>query len=144
MARHWNGTLATQTVAFRGTSRVNIMSAGAGAQNFRTISRAAYSVAVVGGISGGAWGAHILGYLGNTTVVLAGVTNLTVAGTYVMYPVGYTNTGAQGAVGAAGLVDGMNRLDWTVPPTAVVFQSAIATVGISANMTVSAVLNQEN
>jgi hypothetical protein len=144
MPKQWNGTLATQTVAFRGTSRVDIMSAGAGAQNFRTISRAAYSVRVVGGISGANFGAHILGYLGNSTVVLAGVTALTVAGTYVMYPVGYTNTGAAGAVGAVGLVDGMNRLDWTVPPTAVVFQSGVATAGISANMTVSAVLHQEN
>lgn len=143
MPKQWNGTLATQTAHFRGTSRVDVMVAGAGAQNFRTISRAAYALRVTGGVSG-TFGAHILGYLGDTTAVLAGVTAVTAAGTFVFYPVGYTNTGVAGAVGAAGLVDGMNRLDWTVPPTAVIFQSAIATVGISAACTVGAVLHQEN
>ena len=144
MPRQWNGTLATQVVAFRGTSRTDIMVAGAGAQNFRTISRAAYSMAVTGGISG-SFGAHILGYLGNTTIVISGVTAISAAGTYVFYPVGYSSTGAAGAVGAIALgVDSINRLDWTVPPTAVIFQSGIATAGISANCTVSAVLHQEN
>lgn len=144
MPKQWNGQLATQTVVFRGTSRVDVMSAGAGSQNFRTISRAAYSLVVTGGVSG-SFGAHILGYLGNTTAVLAGVTAVSAVGTYVLYPVGYSSTGAQGAVGAvsSGVKD-INRLDWTVPPTAVVFQSGVATSGISANCTVSAVLHQEN
>jgi len=110
MPKQWNGTLATQVVAFRGTSRTDIMAAGAGSQNFRTISRAAYSMAVTGGISG-SFGAHILGYLGNTTIVLAGVTAVGAAGTFVFYPVGYSSTGAQGAVGAVSAgVDGINRL----------------------------------
>ena len=144
MPKQWNGVLATQTVVFRGTSRVDVMVAGAGNQNFRTISRAAYSMAVTGGISG-SFGAHILGYLGNTTIVLAGVTAVGAVGTFVFYPVGYSSTGAQGAVGAVSLgVNAINRLDWTVPPTAVVFQSGVATAGISANCTVSAVLHQEN
>ena len=144
MPRQWNGQLATQTVAFRGTSRVDVMSAGAGEQNFRTISRAAYRLVVTGGVSG-SFGSHILGYLGNTTVVIAGVTAVGAAGSFVFYPVGYSSTGAQGAVGAiASGVNDLNRLDWTVPPTAVIFQSGIATAGISANCTVSAVLHQEN
>ena len=144
MPKQWNGTLATQTVAFRGTSRVDIMSAGAGSQNFRTISRAAYSLTVTGGVSG-SFGAHILGYLGNTTTVLAGVTAVGAAGTFILYPVGYSSTGAQGAVGAVSIgVNTINRIDWTVPPTAVIFQSGVGTAGISANCTVSAVLHQEN
>lgn len=143
MPKQWNGTLATQTVVFRGTSRVDIMSAGAGAQNFRTISRAAYKLTVTGGVSG-SFGAHVLGYLGNTTIVLAGVTAVGAAGNFVFFPVGYSSTGAQGAVGAVGNVGDINRLDWTVPPTAVIFQSGVATAGISANCTVSAVLHQEN
>jgi hypothetical protein len=120
------------------------MSAGAGSQNFRTISRAAYTLVVTGGVSG-SFGSHILGYLGNTTIVLAGVTGVGAVGTFVMYPVGYSSTGAQGAVGAvsSGVKD-INRLDWTVPPTAVVFQSGVATAGISATCTVNAVLHQEN
>ena len=63
MPKQWNGQLATQTVAFRGTSRVNVMEAGAGAQNFRTISRAAYMLTVTGGVSG-SFGSHVLGYVG--------------------------------------------------------------------------------
>src|SRR3990167_11506859 len=104
MPKQWNGVLATQTVVFRGTSRVDVMVAGAGNQNFRTISRAAYSMAVTGGISG-SFGAHILGYLGNTTIVLAGVTAVGAAGPFFFFPVGYSSTGAQGAGGAI-TVDG--------------------------------------
>lgn len=144
MPKQWTGTLATQTVAFRGTSRVDIMSAGAGSQNFRTISSAAYSLAVTGGVSG-SFGAHILGYLGNTTAVLSGVTAISAVGTYILYPVGYSSTGAQGAVGAVSAgVNAINRIDNVVPPTAVIFQSGVATAGISASCTVSAVLHQEN
>jgi len=82
--------------------------------------------------------------LGNSTVVLAGVTQLSGVGTYVLYPVGYSSTGLAGAVGAVGNVGDLNRLDWTVPPTAVIFQSGVATAGISTTMTVNAVLHQEN
>ena len=79
MPKQWNGTLATQTVVFRGTSRVDVMSAGAGSQNFRTISRAAYLLNVAGGVSG-SFGAHILGYVGNTTFVIAGLTAVSAVG----------------------------------------------------------------
>ena len=143
MAKQWGGVLASQTVHFRGTSRVNVMEAGAGAQNFRTISRAVYSLTVTGGVSG-SFGAHILGYVGNTTVVVAGLTSISAVGSYIMYPVGYSSTGAQGLVGAVSLgVNAINRLDWTVPPTAVVFQSGVATAGISATCSVAAHIHQE-
>ena len=77
--------------------------------------------------------------------MIAGVSAVSAAGNYMLYPVGYSSTGAAGAVGAVSTgVDGINQIMWTVPPTAVIFQSGVATAGISANCTVSAVLHQEN
>ena len=76
--------------------------------------------------------------------MLAGVTAVGAVGTFVMYPVGYSSTGAQGAVGAVSTgVNAINRLDWTVAPTSVVFQSGVATAGISATCTVNATIHQE-
>jgi hypothetical protein len=143
MARQWNGTLATQTVAFRGTSTVAVLNTTTSAPNFRAISGAAYSLVVAGGISG-SFGVHILGYAGNTTFVLAGVTAISTAGNRILYPVGYSSTGAAGAVGAILLstVD-INRIDQDITPTHVVFQSGVATVGISAHCTVGAMLRED-
>ena len=137
MARFWNGTLATQTVTFRGTSTIQVLGGG-GLPNFRDITDAKYSVVVSGGVSG-SFGVHVLGFVGNTTHMLAGLTAITAAGARVLYPIGYSTTGVQNVPGTVVLsLADMNHLDMSIPPSHVVFQSGVATAGISATITVGA------
>jgi hypothetical protein len=140
MANQWNAVIATQTVAFRGTSSVGVKAFSTALPQVRALGDAVYGVKVAGGISG-TFGVFVVGYVGGTTYVLAGVTNITAAGNYILYPVGYSSTGAPGIPGdVQASVAGIHRLDRVVPPSHVAFQSAVATVGISASCTVSAVM----
>ena len=137
MAQQWNAIIAKQIVPFRGTSAISIVDTAPGFPNFRAITGAAYAVNVSGGVSG-SFGVHVLGSIGGTTYTLAGLTTLA-AGSFVLYPTFWTNAGAQSATETA-LTIASNRIDQIVPPSVVVFQSATATAGISATITVSAAL----
>lgn len=138
MANQWNAQIATQTVVFRGTSAVRVHQANPAFPKGRIITGAVYGLNVVGGVSG-SFGVHIIGNIGGSTYIVAGVTAISAAGVYVLYPVGYTSTGANTGIPSSspGLGD-MNRLDQYIPPEVVAFQSGVATAGISANCTVSA------
>ena len=142
MANQWNGTIATQTVAFRGLSQVFVRSTNSTFPNHRTITDAVYSMVVTGGISG-TFGVNVVGHLGSAsgaTFIIAGLTALTAAGNYILFPFGYSSTGA-GLLAYAPSKESLVTLDKIVPPTYVGFQSAVATVGISANCTVSVALH---
>jgi hypothetical protein len=141
MAKQWNGTLATQTVHFRGTSAVSVLNTSTAQPNLRTLSSAAYCLQVTGGVSG-SFGCHILGRVGGVTVITAGVTGVGAAGNYVLYPIGYSSTGAAAAVGAVGGLGDFHRVDQILPPQTVVFQSGIATAGISATLALHAALHE--
>jgi hypothetical protein len=137
MANQFNQIIATQTVAFRGLSQVGVRTGNINYPNSRTITGAVYSLLVTGGISG-TFGVNVVGIIGGATYTIAGVTAITAAGSYILYPVGYSSTGAGGAVGAVSAgVNAIHRIDHIVPPYYVGFQSAVATVGISANCTVA-------
>ena len=143
MARYWNGTLATQTVVFRGTSTIQVLG-GNGMPNFRNISDARYSVIVSGGVSG-SFGVHVLGFVGTTTYMIAGLTALTAAGARILYPVGYSTTGVQNVPGTVVLSKGdMHLIDMTIPPSHVVFQSGVATAGISATIAIGAYIRESD
>jgi hypothetical protein len=143
MPRQWNGTLATQVVPFRGSSTVDILAAGTAGTNFRTISGAVYALNVAGGVSG-SFGAHILGMVGGVTFMVAGNTAISAVGNYIMYPTGYSHTGALQGLGSFIDQGAANRIINFVPPVKVVFQSGVATAGISANCTVYATLHQDD
>ena len=141
MANPFNAIIAVQTANWRGSSVVTVRGTTAlSAQNVRAIAGACYGLKVSGGVSG-TFGVFALGYVGGSTYVLAGVTNVTAAGNYIFYPVGYSSTGAPGVPGdIQSSVSILNRIDQIVPPSHIVFQSAVATVGISAACTVGLVM----
>ena len=144
MPKQWNGTLATQTVAFRGSSVVSVLNTTTAAPNFRTISRAVYALNVAGGVSG-TFGVNIQALVGGITFVVAGLTAITAVGNYILYPCGYSSTGAFMGAGAVltSLADVHTIVNY-LPPIRVAFESVTATAGISANCTVNATLHQEN
>lgn len=138
MAQQFNAIIAQQTDHFRGTSAIEILSTTNALPNFKAITGSAYAVTLSGGQSG-SFSVHILGSIGGTTYIVAGLTALTAAGDYMLYPATYLTTGAMDALEAAIAVADVT-LDKIVPPSTVVFESGVATAGISTNATVSAVL----
>ena len=139
MANQWNSTIATQTVAFRGTSSVEVRDISTAFPNLRVVSGAVYGLNVAGGVSG-SFGVHVVGMVGGFTYTIAGLTAISAVGNYILYPTGYSSTGALQGVGTGLPLSDANRIDQTVPPVSVNFQSGVATAGISANCTVSASL----
>ena len=140
MANQWSGTIATQTVAFRGTSTVFITPTFTEFPNTRTVSAAAYILGVSGGVSG-SFGVTVRGRIGReaqgANISLAGVTAISASGDYVLFPYGYSVSG----IGTlSNQVDVLQRIDQIVPPSSVIFQSGVATAGISAYCIVSAVM----
>lgn len=135
MAGQFNAVIATQTVVFRGTSQVKVETANVQFPNMRALAGAAYVLNVTGGVSG-AFGVVVMGQVGGYTVSLAGVTNISSVGNYVLYPFGYTTSGV-GNLGGAG-IPLEPRIDQIVPPYSVLFQGNSGTAGISATLTVSA------
>lgn len=138
MPQQFNAIIATQTDHFRGTSGIQIKDEVPNWPNYRSIAGAAYAVSVTGGVSG-SFGVHIIGSLGGSTYTLAGLTSLA-AGNFVLYPTAYTAAGAEPDTEAVKSI-ATNEIHNIVPPSVVVFQSAVATVGISATITVSACIN---
>ena len=80
---------------------------------------------------------------GRLTHAIAGLTNIGAAGARVLYPTGYTASGTALLVGIGSYnqQDPVNIITNIVPPSAVVFESNVATAGISASVQVSAVLS---
>lgn len=137
----FSGILATQTVPFRGTSTVFVHTSVPEMSNFRALRSAVYTCTVAGGVSG-SFGVVVLGMVGGMTVHIAGNTTFlfdTVGQVAcVLYPASYGSDGKLNALETA--TAAATQQIMSVPPYAVVFQSAIATAGISANLTVGAVL----
>lgn len=136
----WSGQIAGQTYNWRGTSSFSIFSEVEDFPSLRVITGAAYTLRVTGGVSG-TFGVVVVGNIGGSTVNLAGLTAITAAGTYVMFPVGYSSTGAGNAIGGV-QVSMFHRLDQLIQPSVVALQSAIATVGISAACTIHATITR--
>lgn len=138
MANQWTGVIATQTVAFRGTSTVGILGANNTFPQSRSLENAVYGVSITGGISG-SFAVLVRGRIGGVPYLIAGLTAIAAAGAFVLSPIGYSNT--NGSVITLPLapgvsVDAVNRIDRIVTPSDVLFQSGVATAGISANCTV--------
>ena len=137
MSKQFNAIIADQRVIFRGTSSVGISTSTM--PSFRSITAAVYGVNVTGGISG-SFGVTILGSIGGTTYVIAGLTSLT-AGSFVCYPATYDADGSLQALETDNTVV-LKSYDQLIPPTRVVFDSAgvANTLGVSATIEVSAVI----
>lgn len=139
MANQWNATIATQTVAFRGTSTVDVKVAVKDFHDIRSIAGAAYSLLVAGGVSGN-FSVVVSGFIGGATFQLAGVTAVTAAGAYALYPIGYSSSGAVAAIPLATNLGDAFTFTNIVPPARVHFVANTSTAGISANCTVAACL----
>lgn len=137
MANQWNAAIASQTVHFRGTSAVGVRAFANQIPHSRALVGTRYSLQVTGGVSG-SFGAHVVAAVGGATVVVAGLTNISAAGNYVLTPVGFSASGAaiNGTFGGLPAMDTYLRLDEIAPPLTVAFQSGVATAGISANCSV--------
>lgn len=145
MANQWSGPIATQTVTFRGTSAIGVKATSVNFPGTRAIINASYGLNVTGGVSGN-FSCVVAGNIGGTTYLLAGITAVTAAGKYILFPVGYSSNGAVSAIppvaaSVGGGLGDMMRLDQTVPPSYVYLIANTGTAGISANCTVSAVLH---
>lgn len=151
----WVGRIAGQSVHFRGTSTVGVQDIATPGRVFsnRALSSAVYVARVTGGVSG-SFGITVIGKLGShgsaalpnpgiasgTTFALAGVTGIGAAGNFVLFPYNYGIDG-KGVLGVtAGTGDLLYRIDQTLPPTNVAFESGVTTAGISAHCIVSALL----
>ena len=139
MANRWNGAIATQTVVFRGTSVVGVLATSNTFPTFHTVSDARYWLSVVGGVSG-TFSVVVNGKVSGNTVILAGITSVGAAGQYVMFPIGYSNSGLAMTVPTVQNLSEMHRFDMVLPPSNVQFIANTGTAGISANCTVSAAL----
>ncbi len=137
MAQQFNANIATQTDHFRGSSTIEISTVTA-LPNFRAITGAVYAVEITGGQSG-AYSVQVVGHIGGSTFVIAGTTGLGTAGSRVLYPGTYANTGALQDIGT-NLVASGYQINTTVPPSAVIFETSKATFGTSTNVVVSACL----
>ena len=138
MAQPFNAIIAKQTDDFRGTSTISVLSTTSAFPNARALSRAMYAVNVEAGQSG-TFGVDVVGSIGGTTYTIAGLTSISAAGNYILYPRTYGSDGALDAVEAAVSVATQQIID-IVPPSAVMFRSNVATAGVTAVITVSAVL----
>jgi hypothetical protein len=137
MANNYFGVIAAQTVPFRGTSTVSVKTFAPELPNFRAIKGARYFCSVTGGVSGN-FGVLVTADVAGLTYLIAG--NTTVAtGVNVLYPLTYGADGTVNAPEAAMAVTTQQIIDYA-PPAFVHFQSAIATAGISATITVTAAI----
>ena len=139
MANRWNAPIATQTVVFRGTSTVSVLQTSDEFPTFKAFSDARYFLSVTGGVSGN-FSVVVGGNVGGQTVFLAGVTALTAAGQYALFPIGYSSNGTVLAVPTAQNYSEIFTYAGVVPPTHVQFTANTGTAGISASCTVRAAL----
>ena len=137
MANRWTGTIATQTVVFRGTSQVGVLSANQNFPTFHTVSGAGYFLTVTGGVSGN-FSCVVNGTVSGHTVHLAGVTAVTAAGVFALYPIGYSSNGSVVAVPLATALGDALTYTSLVAPSNVQFIANTGTAGISASCTVRA------
>lgn len=141
MANQWNSPIATQTVVWRGTSTVETLDISNAFPAARALNQAIYGLNITGGVSGN-FSVAVVGHVGGYTYHLAGLTNISAAGSYILYPAVYGPTGGISGTFAVGANLGdAQRLDWTVPPARVHFIANTGTAGISASCTVSACLS---
>lgn len=138
MAQQFNAIIAEQTDHFRGSSSLSPLSVTDALPNFRAITGSAYAAVVTGGISG-SFAVLVRGRLGGLTLDLAGLTAISTGGNFVLHPIVYQANGAASAVGSAKSI-ATTQLDQLIPPTEVLVQSGILTAGISASISVRAVL----
>jgi hypothetical protein len=137
MANNFFGIIAQQTVPFRGTSQISVRAAAPDMPHFRALKQARYLCSVTGGVSG-SFGVLVLADVGGLTWTIAG--NTTVGtGLNVLYPTTWGNDGVVNALETATGAATQQIID-SLPPAYVAFQSAIATAGISATITVSAAI----
>jgi len=141
MAQHFNGIIATQTDHFAGVSTVDVRGKVPNMQGFRSLSNSVYGVEVTGGVSG-TFGVFVIGSVGGATYVIAGSSARTAAGSTILYPATYDADGVLNAPETNKAVT-TQEINYFVPPTHVVFSGASAAnnFGVSAAITVSAVLN---
>ena len=140
MSKQFNAIIADQRVIFRGSSSVGISTSTM--PSFRSITGAVYGVNITGGISG-SFGVHVVGSVGGTTYIVAGLTTLG-AGSFILYPAQYETSGAMSDLETTtGLTT--HRYDNLIPPSLVVFEAggAANAIGISATIEVSAVISSE-
>lgn len=145
MPNQWSGPIATQTVTFRGTSQIGVKSTSPNFPGSRALVDAKYALVVSGGVSGN-FSCVVAGNIGGTTHLIAGITAVTAAGKYILFPVGYSSNGAVSAIppvaaSIGGGLGDMNRLDGILAPSYVYLIANTGTAGISANCTISAVLH---
>ena len=140
MANRWNGRIATQTVAFRGTSVVGVLATSNTFPTFHAVDNARYWLSVTGGVSG-TFSVVVNGLISGQTAILAGITSVGAAGQYVLFPIGYSNSGLAMTVPTVQNLSEMHRFDMVLPPANVQFIANTGTAGISANCTVHAVLH---
>lgn len=138
MAQQFNAIIAEQTDHFRGNSFVSVLSTTDALPNFRAITGSAYTAQVSGGVSG-SFGVLIRGRVGGLVLDLAGLTAISTAGNFVLYPITYNTNGAANAVETA-ISAATKQIDQIMPPSEVLFQSGDATEGISASIQVTATL----
>ena len=97
------------------------------------IDKTVYTAVVTGGVSG-SFGVNAIGHVGGTTFYLAGVSAVTAAGKYVLFPFGYTHFGTGAIIHLGG---NLNRIDNVIPASQISYE-AVNAAGISALVTVSA------
>ncbi len=133
MAKQFNAIIATQNVHFRGTSSIPVTNA-----NFKAITGARYAANVTG--TSGLFSIQIVGSIGGTTYTIAGLTSIT-SGNHMLYPQTYGANGVVNAIEGAKSI-ATQQIDSIVPPSHVVFESIVATAGISTTAVVSAVITE--
>jgi hypothetical protein len=122
MAQQFNAIVATQNDHFRGASAVDILQTTTALPAFRAITGSAYTVNLSGGQSG-TFSVHVIGSIGGSTYIVAGLTSLGAAtGNFMLYPATYAAAGTMNALNTATSI-ATNQVDQIVPPSTVVFES---------------------
>jgi hypothetical protein len=134
----FNGIIATQTDHFRGTSTISIMGQVPNFPHFKCVDDALYAMEITGGVSG-SFGVLVMGNIGGTTYILAGLTSITAAGKYMITPFMYDADGGEDTIETT-ITTTRVQPHALVPPSSVSVQSGVATHGISATITVSGVI----
>lgn len=143
MPNQFNATIAGQTYNFRGTSTVDVKANTVNFPNTRAIAAARYALRVNGGVSG-TFCVQVIGRIGDiagSTFLIAGISGVAAAGTYLLTPYTYGAAGTPGILGdtATPVISTVQTIQDVVPPSHVAFfPTTAATAGISAACTVAA------
>lgn len=132
----FNAKLVTVSGTFSGKTTQPIRPNSQSFPNMGALDGAIYSAVVSGGLSG-TIGVNVLGYVGATTYYVAGLTNISAVGKYVLYPFGYTNTGAAVVPSTAYGPNDLHRIDTLVPGSLVTIE-AVNGGGVSTTVVFSA------